>query len=209
MEHACYQCGAAVQDGARACSACGAPQIRVAVGEAESSPSSNQFRPATVLRSRIDWHHGLPAAAMAGVTAGVLSALPLLSLGFFIWMLAGGAVAVVLYRRRAGTPVITGGMGARLGAVSGLFGFGSFAVLLSVFLLGRSSEMRELLRRMLEEAASRNPDPQAQQIAQRMMTPEGLALLVTLTLVLFCAAFLILGSLGGALGATMGPREPR
>ncbi len=124
-------------------------------------------------------------------------------------MLAGGAVAVLLYRRRSSAPLITGGMGARLGVVSGLFGFGSFAVLLSVFLLGRSSEMRELLRRMLEEAASRNPDPQAQQIAQRMMTPEGLAVLVTLTLALFCVAFLVLGSLGGALGASMGPREPR
>src|ERR1700757_2928378 len=38
MEHACYKCAAAVEDGVPFCPQCRAPQIRVARSEATSAP---------------------------------------------------------------------------------------------------------------------------------------------------------------------------
>jgi len=42
---------------------------------------------------------------------------------------------------------------------------------------------------------------------QRMMSPEGLALVLTLGMILFLAAFLLFASLGGALGAYLFRRK--
>jgi len=61
---------------------------------------------------------------------------------------------------------------------------------------------------VIEQAASRNADPRAQQAIQQMMTPAGLALLITVLLVLFLAAFLALSSLGGAVGVWLLGRKP-
>ena len=43
---------------------------------------------------------------------------------------------------------------------------------------------------------------------QNLMTPQGIALLVTFVMILFFAAFLGLGALGGALGASLLRKRP-
>ncbi len=128
---------------------------------------------------------------------------------FFLWMLAGGAFAVALYRRRNPGP-ISPGAGARIGAVSGLLGYIIFALTYSIMLLVTrgGGTLRDELMRRIQEVASRNPDPQAQEMMQRLMTPEGLAFIIAIGLVLFLFAFLALSSVGGALGAKLfGDRE--
>jgi hypothetical protein len=149
----------------------------------------------------IDWSQAVPAAALAGVLLALAWVIPFV--GFLLWLIAGGALGVVMYRRRVPQASLTPGLGARIGAVTGLFGFGLFAIILGLELLASrgSGRFRQMLQQVVEQAASRNADPRAQQALQQFMTPAGLALLITIMLVLFLAAFIALSSLGGAAGA--------
>ena len=56
---------------------------------------------------------------IAGGVGGLLSAAPIVSIGCCLWVLAAGALSVLFYRNRAAISVPTG-MGARLGAVTGM-----------------------------------------------------------------------------------------
>ena len=222
MEHPCHQCGVAVEDGTSFCKHCGAPQIRV-VGEERpadplppGSPSELQSpaKPVSLgsatpaAPAGIDWSQAVPAAALAGFFLAIAWVIPLV--GFLLWLIVGGVLGITMYRRRVPQATLTPGLGARIGAVTGLFGFGVFAVLFSLEMLASrgSGRFRQMLQQIVEQAASRNTDPRAQQAIQQMMTPAGLALLVTIVLVLFLAAFLALSSIGGALGAWLLGKRP-
>ncbi len=213
MEHACHQCGAAVEDGLPFCPNCGAPQIRVALPEEQpatpplppGTPAEMQ-PPATSLRTPpppppgVDWSHAVPAAAIAGFVLAIAWVIPFL--GFLFWMVAGGILAVALYRRRAPHAPLTPALGARVGAVGGVFGFAVFSGLFAMELLvARGGRFREMLQQVVQQAAQRNADPRAQQMMQQMMTPAGLAALITVVMVILLIGFLALSSLGGAIGA--------
>ena len=125
-------------------------------------------------------------------------------------MLVGGSICVVLYRRRMNVLSVTASMGAKLGAASGLFGFAIYTIGVSLeMFLVRSDDLRNAMRQAVAQAAISNPDPGAREFMQRFTTPEGLALLITLTLLMFLFIFVILGGVGGALWASLGPRERR
>jgi hypothetical protein len=211
-----------VEDGTAFCKHCGAPQIRV-MGEerateplrpgtpAASQPSAEPDSPGGATAASppgIDWSQAVPAAALAGFFLAIAWIIPLL--GFLLWLIVGGVLGITMYRRRVPQAALTPGLGARIGAVTGLFGFGVFAVLFGLELLvsrGRGG-FRQMLQQIVEQAALRNTDPRAQHAIQQMMTPAGLALLVTIVLVLFLAAFLALSSIGGALGAWLLGKRP-
>jgi hypothetical protein len=150
----------------------------------------------------------VPAAAVAGLFLAIAWVVPFV--GFLLWLIAGGALGVVMYRRRAPQASLTPGLGARIGAITGLFGFGVFAIMLALELLATrgSGRFRHLLQQVVEQAASRNADPRAQQAIQQLMTPAGLALLITIVLVFFLAAFIALSSIGGAVGAWLTGKRP-
>lgn len=64
------------------------------------------------------------AILIGGVTLGLLSAIPPISLGNMcccIWVLCGGALASYLYIQRSPTPVLLG-QGAELGVLAGVVG---------------------------------------------------------------------------------------
>jgi hypothetical protein len=124
---------------------------------------------------------------------------------FGLGMLAAGALSVVLYRRRNPAANLTPGVGARLGAVSGALGFGIFAVLTSIeMVVFRSGgQLRAALIEAVQQSAARSSDPQAQQLLEYLKTPQGLALVMVLALIVMFAAFLVFSSLGGALGAAL------
>lgn len=211
-----------MEDGTAFCKHCGAPQIRVMGEERASEP----FHPGTAAEVEpaaepaplggatpavplgIDWSQAVPAAALAGFFLAIAWVIPLL--GFLLWLIVGGVLGITMYRRRVPQTTLTPGLGARIGAVTGLFGFGVFAVLFGLeLLLSRGSGgFRQMLQQVVEQAAARNADPRAQQAIQQMMTPAGLAVLVTIVLVLFLAAFLALSSVGGALGAWLLGKNP-
>ena len=167
-------------------------------------------RPVSLRNLRgIHWSIGIRAAVLAGLISAVaamitsaLTRIPQLSL--FMWMLGGGIISVLLYRRTL--PLhFTSGMGAKLGAVSGLIAFGFFAILYSIQTLAfhAGPEIRSLLEQQLREQAARSGDPATQEIVGRLLTPEGITVAIMIGLVFSCFLFIISSALGGAMTAWM------
>src|SRR5207237_4064850 len=114
--------------------------------------------------------------ALAGLVIAVASGIPQLAL--LVWMLGSGVLAVIFYRRRQFIH-LTAGMGARLGAVAGLVGFAIFGILFLVqaLALRGTGQLQAALQEALKQSAARSSDPNAQQLIQRFLTPEGIATL--------------------------------
>jgi len=196
-----------VESGVPFCQHCRAPQIRVS--SVEDAPVSTipvdlsaSFQP-TPQASPVQWSYALTAAAMAGVISAILMNV---FFGFFgIGIAAAGAFAVRLYRQRSGQVSLLPGAGARIGAVSGVFGFGFFCVIAAVgtALFGGGSQVKLALLSGLEQAAARSQDPQAQAALEKLRTPEGLILVLAFSLAFVFTLFVALSSLGGALAASM------
>jgi len=125
---------------------------------------------------------------------------------FFFWLLAGGAIAVVLYRRRTPGASVTPALGSRIGALAGLAGFAIFAALFSGQMLFAGGTFRAMVEEKLKQQVA-SSDQATQELMQRMLTPEGMAVMVTLVLVVFFVLFVLLGAAGGALGGFLG--QPR
>jgi hypothetical protein len=210
VEHPCKQCGATVEDGVAFCRHCNAPQIRVVLAplpvtlETGTVPEALEepLRYEAVSAQGLQWPQAVRSAAQAGVIAAMLMAVPL-GILFYFGMLAAGFLAVLFYRRRVVGASFTSGLGMRLGALSGLFGFSIFALLSGVetAILRSGGELRSALIQAVEQAASRNADPQAQQMLQFFKTPPGLLILVIFCVVVMFFLFVTLSSLGGVLGA--------
>jgi len=230
MEHACAQCGAKVEDGTPFCPGCGAPQIRVSVrtedlppgppaGEPAAAPSPlhpAQFqawvsRPGT--SGRVVWHAALPGCLAAGLLSGLGMMIPSLPV-IAIFMIAGGGLAVTLYRRREHLGEVTAPQGFRIGALTGFIG----ALLVSaISIIGYTSAdnralLQKALQEKLQEAAAGNPDPQAQQAVQRLgemlAGPHGLTTILAFGLFVMLVLFLVLSGAGGALGARLFGKHP-
>jgi hypothetical protein len=149
----------------------------------------------------------VPAAAKAGLIGAILMVTPFGILG--LGMVTAGILAVVFYRRRVPHAVLTTGLGVRLGALSGVLGFGMLIVLVSlgtaIFHFGPQIHQRIL--EAVQQAASRSSDPQAQQAVELMKTPQGLALFLLFALVLTLMACLIFSALGGTIGTALLKRK--
>jgi hypothetical protein len=130
---------------------------------------------------------------------------------FGLGMIAAGVLSVLFYRRRNPVSNLTPAMGARLGAVSGTLGFVIFAIFSAVgtLVFHTGGQLRAAMLEAIEQSAARSSDPQAQQIIEYLKTPPGLALMMGLSLAVVLVAFLILSSLGGAVGAAMMRRKDR
>ena len=205
MDHSCDKCGASLEEGVAFCPQCSAPQIRVSGREQipEMEVPGQAIPPAEADIDTIQWPHALPSAAQAGLIAAILMLIPLG--GFGLGMIAAGVLSVLLYRRRVPAANLTPGMGARLGAVSGTLGFAIFSIFtaIEVALFHNGGELRADLLQAVQQSASRSSDPQAQQILEYLKSPPGLALVMTLGLMVMFGAFLIFSSLGGAIGAAL------
>lgn len=204
MDHACDKCGAAVEEGTAFCPHCNHPLIRVSCSpESPYSPI-----PAPQLDAGIQWSRALAPTAMAGMIAAFLMLFPLGAFG--LGMILAGILAVVFYRWRNPGTDLTPGMGARLGAASGVIGFVMFLFFtaISATLLGGGSQLRQALTQAVEQSARRATDPQTQHVMEFFRTPQGLAAVMIAGMAFAFVAFLILTSLGGALGAALLRRKP-
>jgi hypothetical protein len=116
-----------------------------------------------------------------------------------------GFLSVLLYRRRsiANNPVPR--MGFRLGALTGLFGFGLLMVLAAAEMLTRHTEtdMHAAMIKMIQQAQARNPDPRAKQVFDYFMSAQGMAVFMMLSFVLGCIIFVLLSGIGGAISASL------
>jgi len=127
VEHPCHKCGAAVEDGTPFCKQCGAPQIRVpgieavessapgpaAITPIESAPEVPSIPSVLLSEGRspgVQWAHALPGAALGGAFSLLAAIVPYAIFGPAF--LAGGAVAVILYRRHIKDRLPSAGAGA-------------------------------------------------------------------------------------------------
>ncbi|MCU1285133.1 MAG: hypothetical protein JWO13_1483 [Acidobacteriales bacterium] len=215
MDHLCHRCNSEVTTGTLFCAQCGAPQIRVTSAPApqESAVQDQPFAESAPVRFdssssvpsvAIHWPSALIRAAISAVITVILlnvvvavTQLPALSL---LVVPTGGAFCASLYSRRQ---QLTSAQGARLGAVTGLFSYFIFAVIVGIEMIYQRDEMFATLQKALKEAAANNPNPQAEVLVQQFMTPAGMATLLTVSAVIFLFIFLLLGALGGSAGAAM------
>ena len=217
MEHPCHKCGAAVEDGTPFCKQCGAPQIRVpgietqepAAGgpsiptpggstpELSSLPGLMLPRPHS---ANVQWAHALPGAALGGAFSLLAAIIPFAIFGPAF--LAGGAVAVILYRRHLKNGLPSSGVGAKIGAASGGFGFLFFAIPAVATLVYRPDELRQGMLENLSHYAGRGYDPQKiQQVTDLLKSPQGLIFFVAFVLFILFLMFVVGSSIGGALYA--------
>jgi hypothetical protein len=222
MEQPCYKCGQTVEQGIPFCPHCAAPQIRVVIAEPPPPPLS--FAPATtsqdsvalpaaqtvpVLALPMQWSQSVKPCALAALIAAVAIVLKLMVP--LIAVIAAGFLAVAFYRRNLPGVVVRAGTGARLGALCGLFCSAMTAVLLAlrVALLHEWAEIRRVLLEGVQQTAARYSDPQFQPSLDFMRSPTGLIVMMAFLVIFASLAFLLLGTLGGALGGAWLGRQDR
>ncbi|HEV2798929.1 MAG TPA: hypothetical protein VGW12_00435 [Pyrinomonadaceae bacterium] len=146
------------------------------------------------------------AALTGGVTLGLLSAIPPISLANLcccIWVLGGGALAARLYIQRSQTPVMLG-QGAELGALSGVVGtIVAHGIGIPLGLLLGDPFNRFLVRvfenfnpQVAEEVRKQVEIAQAQSFVEKLPVILGTAALNTIIYIGF-------GALGGLLGVKL------
>jgi len=160
--------------------------------------------------AKADAHAELRSALYAGIIAAVLSMIQPAS--FILALPLGGFLSVLLYRRRSmGDPRPRAGF--RLGAFTGLFAFGLLIVLAAVLTLVSHNEvkLRADIIQDIQQAQAHNPDPQAKQISDYLMTQQGVALIMIFGVVFGCVLCVLLSGIGGAISASLlrrkGPPE--
>jgi hypothetical protein len=221
MDHPCHKCGHIVEDGKAFCSQCGAPQIRVMASEPSLDPAaanggavraldgeagpgfaSIPANPLPVSRGAL-----LPCALAAGVAMGLTA----LGLNPFVAALSAGFLAVAFSRRRGSGTLIRSGSGARLGAICGLmfFAMSTILQLLAVAVLHKGAEIRSEILDKVQQAAARYPGPEVQPFLDFAKTPNGFATIMVGSVMFGLVAFIVLGSCGGVLGATLLGRHDR
>jgi hypothetical protein len=223
MDHPCHKCGHLVEDGKPFCAQCAAPQIRVEMPE--PAPSTGTVGDANELTSfavssnvpgvlhlpvtaAIEWKRALRSCAIAALIAAIIMAL-----GLMVPLLAAlgaGFLAVNLYHRSHAAWIVNARSGAKLGAACGVLFFVIATLLESVAMavMHTSGQVREKLVEALQQAAARSNDPQVQAAFEQFKTPQGIALMMVLGVVVLFVISIAAGSVAGALtGAVLGRKR--
>jgi hypothetical protein len=152
----------------------------------------------------IDWRAARTGILIAGLLMGVATMFPL---GFLL-IIPGGALAVSRYQQKRGSyGKVPPSDGAKIGAVAGLVGYVVFAILAGIMFMAYPATVREPINLAIERAQTQNSDPTVQQIYQSFATPQGMALLLTIIMVIFFVTFLVFSSAGGAISAAISRRR--
>lgn len=148
----------------------------------------------------VQWAHALPGAALGGAFSLLAAIVPYAMFGPAF--LAGGAVAVILYRRHLKDRSPSTSAGAQIGAASGGFGFLFFAIPAIATLVYRPNELRQGMLDNLAHYVGRGYDPQKiQQVQDVLKSPQGFNFFVAFVLFILFLMFVVGSSIGGALYA--------
>ena len=141
---------------------------------------------------------------IAGILSAIFCFLPL----NMLWLLPGGALAVWLYnRRRPPYMRVTPATGAKLGAVTGVVGYAIFAIIAVLGFVFASDQIWSQLTIAMHERAGPNPDANVQQVFEFMKTAQGRSFIAVFLMIFLFAFFLVLATLGGAIGAALVRRD--
>ncbi len=218
MEHPCHRCGAQISEGAPFCAQCGAPQIRVALPDSQAASSplppgtpDNIQPPAQPVALSLHDFHGLDwrLARRKVVTIGIIAGLiafvmPLNGFGAVFWTALGSFIAVRQYSLSSGSS-LTAGLGARLGVLAGAAAFFTWTVLFAVVLavFHQAQQLHEVVTKSMQETAARYPSPQTTQVMDFISSPQGFALFITFSIVVYLVVSIGCGALAGALSGAL------
>jgi hypothetical protein len=146
----------------------------------------------------------LQPALLGGALLGVLSALPIVSIGNMcccLWVVAGGLVAAYILQQNHPAP-ITPGDGALVGFMAGMFG----AVVYVIVSVPVNLVSGPVQRQMLESVLERQPDlPVQMREALQRMDVGGGWILVNFAFMLVVG--MIFATIGGVIGAAIFSRN--
>lgn len=145
----------------------------------------------------------LIAAGIAGVAMGILSSIPILSLGNCLlcgWVWGGAIFAVWLYKRNENGVIVTTGQGIVIGLVAALIG----AVTSWAFSIAMSGATMEAIGPLLEQF----PDEGFREAFEVFFYSGGFTILTLLINLVVNAIFGIIGGLIGAAVIGNKPSEP-
>jgi len=163
--------------------------------------------PAIRLQGVIEW---VPAVWSAMVAMSTAIFITVLHTPPGLAMLGAGFLCVLLYRRRSRAGQVSPGLGAKLGALTGAFGFVLLASILGLAAaFGKSQEIRDTFLKTLQEYANHSSDPHVAQLLELSKTQDGFTILIAMLLIMTLVAFLIFSGLGGVLGALLLRRKQR
>ncbi len=220
MEQPCYKCRQPVEQGVAFCPHCSAPQIRVVIAEAAITgvaiadaplnlPGAMSVPTEPMLAISSPWSLAVRPCAIAALIAAVGMVCKLIVP--VIAVIGAGFLAVSIYRRNNPAALLRAGTGARLGALCGLFCSPMTAVLgaLRVLVFREGSEIRKTMLDIVQQSASRYSDPQSQSALDFLRSPAGLVLFMIVLMIFGCLMFILMGTVGGALGAAVLGRRNR
>jgi hypothetical protein len=182
----------------------------VSVEEPEAAPAPPPI-PVVVAQAVappvISFHNG--TAVRIALSMGFLAFLCLLVVGqlalpealIFVWLAAAGFLAVFLYRRSTGERLSVVN-GARLGWISGIFGFVIVTIILTLFVIALSEP--SVVTALREQIKTRGiPEANLDQMIESLHTPSG----ITSVIGMFFLLFTVLPAFGGAVGAKLLDRD--
>ena len=219
MDQTCYRCGSQFASDVRFCPQCGSPQIRVPISVSEpeqaptpgyehiSSAASRLQPPEYSAPTPYKWRSILPPAIILGLVAPFL--LSLLKFFFVFIAISAGFMSVQLYRNHIKPRMVSLSEALRIGALTGFVSFvvSALVMLGVVALTWKNGALQPEMQKALQAAQAQNPDPQAQALLQRFMTPEGLVALMVIALVMLFFLLIMSCLIGGWLGALTRPRQ--
>jgi hypothetical protein len=143
----------------------------------------------------------LQPVILGGLFFGVLSALPIISMGncCCLWVIGGGIIAAYLLQQGQPGP-ITPGDGAIVGLLAGVVGAFVHAVVSIPVLLVAGPLQARMMEGLLNRMSDANPDLRS--LAESMhYTGAGAAIGVIISFVFMLIVGVLFGALGGMLGA--------
>jgi hypothetical protein len=216
MDQSCYKCGHVTEEGRVFCPHCRAPQIRVVISEAvaaagpvlqtaataQASPALPASQTVPVLAVPMSWSQAIKPCALAAVLSTLLLLFRLYPI---VVMFTAGFLAVLFYRQGRPGVVVKAGMGARLGALSGLLCFAMSSIIAAVGALvgNQGTQIRQWLITSIDQAAARTQDPQMLAVFERFKTPEGIEFLMVFLVVFGLVMTVAMSSISGALAAAI------
>ncbi len=155
----------------------------------------------------------LQPALLGGLFIGVLSALPIISIGNCFccaWVIGGGMVAAYLLQQNQSAPIQSGD-GAIVGLLAGLFGAVVHLVLNIPISLFFGPMQADMMQKIMSSAG--DVPPEMKPMLDQMQSNAGFTLIGALFGFVFrVVAGVIFGALGGLLGALFfkkdGPPPP-
>ncbi len=205
MEGYCT-CGAKPPEDARFCHKCGRPlrdepiavePEEVAEAPVAAGPVAPPPLPGIGFHNKIAVRVALLTGILAFVLAVVSGQLNLPQVFPLVWLICGGFFAVFLYQRRTGERLSVLG-GARLGWLTGIFGFLIATVLITLTAIAIADQgAADLIREQMKLHGL--PDTSAKQVLDIFHSFSG----VMGVLLFFFVLFTLLPMFGGAVGAKL------